>query len=46
VRLECSELTSFEVVNKVICTCEDGVTKLYEVPNSENHEDDIKMVPI
>lgn len=46
VRLECSEITSFEVVNKIICTCEDGVIKLYQVPNIENHEDDIQMVPV
>jgi hypothetical protein len=29
VRMECSEMSSFEVVNKVICTCEDGVIKVY-----------------
>jgi hypothetical protein len=29
VKMECSEISSFEVVKKVICTCEDGVIKLY-----------------
>jgi hypothetical protein len=41
VRMECSEMSSFEVVNKVICTCEDGVVKVYQVPDIEKCEQEI-----